>query len=151
MTERCLGASNWCIQRSLYLLAASFVSMTFSPQYYFSLLPVNRPLPPSFFFCGGNSFHDGLGCVILWSIPSVFTRTDWGALQTSFQRCQLQTSIRFLQRFGGIVGWGKFWTSYHNKTGLYWKGTQITLTIMCRWSLMSYSGSETRVWPRQPT
>ena len=26
-----------------------------------------------------------------------------------------------------------------------------SLTIMCRWSLMSYSGSETRVWPRQPT
>ena len=25
------------------------------------------------------------------------------------------------------------------------------LTIMCQWSLMSYSGSETRVWPRQPT
>ena len=25
------------------------------------------------------------------------------------------------------------------------------LTIMCRWSLMSYSGGETLVWPRQPT
>ena len=24
-------------------------------------------------------------------------------------------------------------------------------TILCRWSLMSYSGSETRVWPMQPT
>ena len=25
------------------------------------------------------------------------------------------------------------------------------LTIMCLWSLMSYSGNEARVWPRQPT